>query len=67
MRVLKSVNVDDKVKLAVSLNKDGDLVGSVVIKSEHLVDLLSKRIPGGIDDLVLQAVLAQLKRMGSAA
>ena len=65
MKVLLEKNLDDKVKLSVSLNKEGDVVCAAVIESEHLLKLAADKIPGGIDDAIFALVKAQLVKLGN--
>ena len=67
MKDLLTKNIGDEAQLAMSLNSDGDLVLSVVVKSDDVLNALAKKIPGGVDDLLFAAIKAQLKRMGSSA
>ena len=66
MKDLLTKNIGDEAQLAMSLNSDGDLVLSVVVKSDDVLNALAKKIPGGVDDLLFAAIKAQLKRMGSS-
>ena len=60
MKVLLEKNLDDKVKLSVSLNADGDLVAAAVLQSDHVLHLLSEAIPGKIDDVIIELLKKQL-------
>ena len=66
MKDLLTKNVGNEAQLQVSLNSEGDLVLSAVIKSDEVLNEVAKKIPGGIDDLLFAAIKAQLKRMGAS-
>ena len=67
MKNLLLKNIGDEAQASIALNSDGDLVVSVVIKSDEVLNEVAKKIPGGIDDLLFAAIKAQLKRLGSAS
>lgn len=60
MKVLLEKNLDDKVKLSVSLNQDGDVVAAAVIQSDHVLKVVSDAIPGKLDDVVIELLKNQL-------
>ena len=67
MKNLLLKNIGDEAQASIALNSDGDLVVSVVIKSDEVLNEVAKKIPGGIDDLLFAAIKAQLKRVGSVS
>ena len=67
MKSLLVKNVGDEAQASISINSDGDIVVSLVVKSDEILNELAKKIPGGVDDLLFAAVKAQLKRMGNAS
>ena len=67
MKDLFMKSIGDEAQIQLALNSDGDLVFSVVVKSDEILNEVAKKIPGGVDDLVFAAIKAQLKRMGAAS
>ena len=65
MKTLLQKEVSDKLKLSVSVNKEGDFVLAAVVESGVLLDALSKQIPGSVDDALLSLVKSYLVKVGS--
>ena len=60
MKTLLEKDLDGKVKLSVSLNPDGDVVAAAVLKSDHVLKVISDAIPGKLDDVVIELLKNQL-------
>ena len=67
MKVLLEKNLDDKVKLSVSLNQDGDVVAAAVLQSDHVLHLISEAIPGKVDDIVIELLKKQLVKYAQSS
>lgn len=67
MKILKQENVKDTVLLEVALTEKGNLRLQATISADKVLDAVAERIPGKVDDALLQAAKNYLVRLGGNA